>query len=89
MICVTVIRFLESGSRIFRNSDNANVSSLLHGVIVIHELSLFHWTNSAQPVVGSSHGSSVDWIKFVLETILSVYNVKFCVKNKKYEYFLS
>lgn len=59
MICLTVIRLFESGSSIFRSSDNANVSNLLHGVIVTHELSLFHFTNSEQPVVGSSHGNSV------------------------------
>lgn len=52
------MRLFESGSSMRRNNDNANVSSFNHGDIVIHELSLFHLTNSAQPVVGSSHGNS-------------------------------
>lgn len=57
-ICWTVIRLVVSKSSIRRNNDNAKLSIFDHGDIVIHELSPFHLTNSAQPVVGSSHGSS-------------------------------
>lgn len=54
----SVMRLAESGSKIRRRSDKANVCNLVHGVAVSQELSLFHVTYSAQPVVGSSHGSS-------------------------------
>lgn len=69
MICLTVIRLSGFVSSILRSNDKASVSNLLHGVIVIHELSLFHLTNSAQPVVGSSHGSSVNAKITSLKTI--------------------
>lgn len=58
MIFSNVIRFVYSGSRIFRNSDKTNVSSLFHGDIVNHVFSLFHLTYSEHPKVGSSHGNS-------------------------------
>lgn len=59
MISFTVILFFESGSSNFRRNDSASVSNLLHGVSVNQELSPFHLTNSAQPVVGSSQGNSI------------------------------
>lgn len=61
-----MIRLDEFGSSILRSNDRASVSILLHGVNVIHELSLFHLTNSVHPVVGSSHGNSVDDINLIL-----------------------
>lgn len=83
IISFTVIRFFESGSSIFRNSDSANVSSLLHGVIVIQEMSLFHLTNSAQPVVGSSQGNSVNWFKIINVANTSYYVYMINVYYKK------
>lgn len=78
MIRLTVIRLDESGSRTRRSIDNANVSNLLHGVIVIQELSLFHLTNSAHPVVGSSHGSSVNRMELNVSLIYWKYTDKKC-----------
>lgn len=69
IIWPTVMRLVEFGSSILRSNDKAIVSNLLHGVIVIHELSFFHLTNSLQPVVGSSHGNSVDSINCTIMLI--------------------
>lgn len=88
------MRLVEFGSSILRSNDKASVSNLLHGVSVIHELSLFHLTNSLQPVVGSSHGNSVDSINCTIvlikfkDLVKYIELITYCIiVNKVYETF--